>query len=219
MIKNIIFDFDGVIVDSEVLASKAFSKYFSKFDKSIKEEQFYKYAGKKTVEVIDLLSSKYKIENKEKFTKEIFDIVSEVYSKDLKLVDGAKDYISISDRNHFIGSNSNKDRILDGLKLVGLDKLFLSDQVYSFDMVKRPKPDPDIYLKVLNDNSLDREETVIIEDSGVGVKAATAAKIRVFGLTAGKHWHSNRKKNELFDNGALNVFSDYESLGKAIEEL
>ena len=219
MIKNIIFDFDGVIVDSEVLASKAFSKYFSKFDKSIKEEQFYKYAGKKTVEVIDLLSSKYKIENKEKFTKEIFDIVSEVYSKDLKLVDGAKDYIIKSNRSHFIGSNSNKDRILDGLKFVGLDKFFLSDQVYSFDMVKRPKPDPDIYLKVLNDNSLDREETVIIEDSGVGVKAATAAGVRVFGLTAGKHWHSNREKNELFDNGALNVFSDYESLGKAIEEL
>ena len=46
MIKNIIFDFDGVIVDSEVLASKAFSKYFSKFDQSIKEEQFYKYAVK-----------------------------------------------------------------------------------------------------------------------------------------------------------------------------
>ena len=219
MIKNIIFDFDGVIVDSEVLASKAFSKYFSKFDKSIKEEQFYKYAGKKTVEVIDLLSAKYKIENKEKFTNEIFDIVSEVYAKDLKLVEGAKDYISKSDRNHYIGSNSNKDRILDGLKIVGLDKTFLSDQVYSFDMVKRPKPDPDIYLKVLNDNSLDKEETVIIEDSGVGVKAATAAKVRVFGLTAGKHWHSNREKNELFDNGALNVFSDYKSLGKAIEEL
>ena len=219
MIKNIIFDFDGVIVDSEVLASKAFSKYFSKFDHLIKEDQFYKYAGKKTVEVIDLLSSKYKIENKEKFTNEIFDIVSEVYSKDLKLVDGAKDYISKSNRDHFIGSNSNKDRIMDGLKLVDLDKIFLSDHVYSFDMVERPKPDPDIYLKVLNDNSLDREETVIIEDSGVGVKAATAAKIRVFGLTAGKHWHSNREKNELFDNGALNVFSDYESLGKAIEEL
>ena len=205
--------------DSEVLASKAFAKYFSKFDRSIKEEQFYKYAGKKTVEVIDLLSAKYKIENKEKFTNEIFDIVSEVYSKDLKLVNGAKDYISKSERNHFIGSNSNKDRILEGLKLVGIDKFFLSDQVYSFDMVKKPKPDPDIYLKVLNDNSLDREETVIIEDSGVGVKAATAAKVRVFGLTAGKHWHSDRDTNELFDNGALNVFSDYESLGKAIEEL
>ena len=135
MIKNIIFDFDGVIVDSEVLASKAFSKYFSKFDQSIKEEQFYKYAGKKTVEVIDLLSSKYKIENKEKFTNEIFDIVSEVYSKDLKLVDGAKDYISKSDRNHYIGSNSNKDRIIAGLRFVGLDKFFFSNQVYSFDFL------------------------------------------------------------------------------------
>ena len=219
MIKNIIFDFDGVIVDSEVLVSKAFSKYFKKFGHSFKEEQFYKYAGNKTVEVINLLSAKYNIENKKKFTNEIYEIVSEVFSKDLKLVEGAKDYISKSDRNHYIGSNSNKDRILDGLKIVGLDKTFLSDQVYSFDMVKRPKPDPDIYLKVLNDNSLDREETVIIEDSGVGVKAATAAKVRVFGLTAGKHWHSNRDKNELFDNGALSVFSDYESLGKAIEEL
>ena len=44
MIKNIIFDFDGVIVDSEVLVSKAFSKYFKKFGHSFKEEQFYKYA-------------------------------------------------------------------------------------------------------------------------------------------------------------------------------
>ena len=219
MIKNIIFDFDGVIVDSEVLASKAFAKYFSKFDRSIKEEQFYKYAGKKTVEVIDLLSSKYKIENKETFTNEIFDIVAEVYSRDLKLVDGAKDYISKSNRDHFIGSNSNKDRIMDGLKLVDLDKIFLSDHVYSFDMVERPKPDPDIYLKVLNDNSLNIQETIIIEDSGVGVKAASSAGVRVFGLTAGKHWHSNRDKNELFDNGALNVFSDYISLGNAIEEL
>ena len=219
MIKNIIFDFDGVIVDSEVLASKAFSKYFSKFDKSIKEEQFYQYAGKKTVEVIDLLSDKYNIEDKEKFTNEIFNIVAEVYSRDLKLVDGVKDYISKSNRDHFIGSNSNKDRILDGLKIVGLDKIFLSYQVYSFDMVERPKPDPDIYLKVLNDNSLNIEETIIIEDSGVGVKAATSAGVRVFGLTAGKHWHSNRDKNELFDNGALNVFSNYESLGKAIGEL
>ena len=219
MIKNIIFDFDGVIVDSEVLASKAFAKYFSKVDDTIKEEQFYKYAGNKTVDVIDLLSAKYKIEDKDKFTNEIFEIVSKIYSKDLKLVDGAKDFISKSDRKHFIGSNSNKDRILAGLRFVCLDKFFLSNQVYSFDMVKRPKPDPDIYLKVLADNSLNIEETIIIEDSGVGVKAATSAGVNVLGLTAGKHWHSNRDKNELFDNGALNVFSDYESLGKAIEEL
>ena len=219
MINNIIFDFDGVIVDSEVLASKAFVKYFNNLGYSLKEEQFYSYAGNKTVEVINLLSEKYKIEDKEKFTEEIFSIVAEIYSHDLKLVEGAQEYISNSKRKHFIGSNSNKDRILDGLRFVGLDKLFSKDQVYSFDMVEKPKPHPDIYLKVLKDNSLNIEETIIIEDSGVGVKAAFAAGVKVFGITAGKHWHSNRDKNELFDNGALNVFSDYGSLGRAIEEL
>ena len=135
------------------------------------------------------------------------------------MLHGAKDYISKSNRNHFIGSNSNKDRILEGLNLVDFDKIFLNDQVYSFDMVKKPKPDPEIYLRILKDNALNIEETIIVEDSGVGVKAATSAGVKVFGLTAGKHWHSNRDKKELFDNGALNVFSDYESLGKAIEEL
>ena len=219
MIKNIIFDFDGVIVDSEVLASKALAKYFINFGYSFKEEQFYKYAGKKTIEVIDILSTKYKIENKDKFSDEIFNIVSEVYSSDLKLVKGVKEFINKSVRNHFIGSNSNKDRILDGLKLVGLDSLFLNNQVYSFDMVERPKPYPDIYLKVINDNSLKIEETIVIEDSSVGVKAAFSAGAKVFGLTAGKHWHPTRDTNELYDNGALNVFSDYESLGKAIEAL
>ena len=219
MINNIIFDFDGVIVDSEVLVSRAFTKYFNNLGHSLKEEQFYKYAGNKTVEVINLLCEKYKIENKEKFTKEIFSIVAEIYSKDLKLVEGVKEYISKSTRKHFIGSNSNKGRILDGLDFVGLNKIFLKDQVYSFDMVEKPKPDPDIYLKVLKDNALNIEETVIIEDSAVGVKAASSAGVKVFGITAGKHWHSKRDRNELYDNGALDVFNDYESLGKAIEEI
>ncbi len=219
MINNIIFDFDGVLVDSEVLASRAFAKYFNILGHSFKEEQFYKYAGNKTVDVINLLTEKYKIKNKKKFTDDIYSIVSDIYSKDLKLIAGAKEYLTKSHRKHFIGSNSNKDRILEGLKIVGLDKIFLKDQVYSFDMVKRPKPSPDVYLKVLNDNLLKVEETIIIEDSGVGVRAAFSAGIKVFGLIAGKHWHSNRDKNELYESGALNVFSDYESLGNAIEEL
>ena len=218
MIKNIIFDFDGVIVDSEILASRAFSKYFNNMGHKFKENDFFQYAGMKTVQVIEILSKKYGITNKKKFTNDILELVADIYSNDLKLVNGVQKFIMNSNKNHFIGSNSNKDRILAGLRFVGFNKFFLSNQVYSFDMVQRPKPDPDIYLKVLEDNLLNIEETIIIEDSGVGVKAATSAGVKVLGITAGKHWHLNRDKHELFDNGALNVFSDFESLGKAIEE-
>ena len=61
MIKNIIFDFDGVIVDSEILASKAYAKYFKDLKYPLNEEQFYNYAGMKTIEVIDILTKKYQI--------------------------------------------------------------------------------------------------------------------------------------------------------------
>ena len=85
-------------------------------------------------------------------------------------------------------------------------------------MVENPKPKPDIYLKVINENNLKLDETIIIEDSGIGVKAGSSAGITVFGITAGKHWHSKRDKNELYDNGALNIFETYEKLENALED-
>ena len=53
MIKNIIFDFDGVLVDSEILVAKSFCKYLSNIDILFNEEEFASYAGKKTIQVID----------------------------------------------------------------------------------------------------------------------------------------------------------------------
>ena len=219
MINNIIFDFDGVIVDSEILASKAFYNYFLNQGLKLKEKDFYNYAGMKTVQVIDILSLKYQVKNKKKFSSDIFELISRIYTKELKLVDGFKAFINNSKRNHFIGSNSNKDRIIKGLKIVGFSNYFSNDKIFSFDMVKNPKPEPDIYLKVINENKLRLEETIIIEDSAIGVKAGYLAGIKVYGLTAGKHWHLNRDKNELYDNGALEIFDDYQSLSYAIEEL
>ena len=219
MIKNIIFDFDGVIVDSEILASKAYAKYFNNLGYSIKEEEFYLYAGMKTVDVVDSLATKYQIKDKKKFSNEIFEIISDNYNNNLNLVNGAENYIKNSNKNHFIGSNSNKDRIIDGLITVGFSSLFPEEKIYSFDMVERPKPNPDIYLKILRDNSLNLEETVIIEDSGVGVKAGNLAGVKVLGITAGKHWYDNRNKNELYDNGALKVINSYNDLEKELDKL
>ena len=219
MIKHIIFDFDGVIVDSEILASKAFANYFNDLGYSSKEEDFYDYAGMKTIEVVDKLSLKFNIKNKDEFMNEIFKIISNLYLKDLKIVKGAEKYIKSSKKNHYIGSNSNKDRIINCLKIVGLNNIFPNNKIYSFDMVQNPKPYPDIYLKIINDNNLKINETIVLEDSGVGVKAAKNAGLMVFGLTAGKHWHSNRDKNELYDNGALNVFDSYKDFEIAINGL
>ena len=217
MIKNIIFDFDGVLVDSEILVAKAFAKYMQNFGIDIDEKEFASFAGKKTVQVIDILSKKYSIKDQEKFFTDIMEIASNIYKKELTTVKGAYDFVSNLKFNMFIGSNSMKERIIDGLQKVKLDKYFKPEQVYSFDLVDNPKPDPDVYLKALEDNNLIKTETIIIEDSAVGVMAGVAANVKVIGLTAGGHWHEKRDEKELLEAGAFAVTNDYKKVFKLIE--
>ena len=217
MIKNIIFDFDGVLVDSEILVAKAFAKYMQNSGIDIDEKEFASLAGKKTVQVIDILSKKYSIKDQEKFFRDIMEIASNIYKKELATVKGAYDFVSNLKLNMFIGSNSMKERIIDGLQRVKLDKYFKPEQVYSFDLVDNPKPDPDVYLKALEDNNLIKTETIIIEDSAVGVMAGVAANVRVIGLTAGGHWHEKRDEKELLEAGAFAVTNDYKKVFKLIE--
>jgi len=219
MIKNLIFDFDGVLVDSEILVGKAFSKYLQSLGFNFNEKDFYKYAGKKTIQVVSDLSDKYFIKDKEKFYKDIMSISLEIYSNDLTIIPGAYEYIEKSKRNLFIGSNSIKLRILKGLKKVQLDKFFNKSKIFSFDMVKNPKPYPDIYIKVIESNQLEKKETVIIEDSPVGVQAGIAAGINVIGITAGSHWTQNRSDKQLIDSGAIHVISNFKYLDKILKDL
>ncbi|MDB2349426.1 HAD family phosphatase [Alphaproteobacteria bacterium] len=217
MIKNIIFDFDGVLVDSEILVAKAFAKYMQKFGIEVDEKEFASLAGKKTVQVIDILSKKYSIKDQQKFFTDIMDLASNIYKKELTTVKGAYDFVSNLKLNMFIGSNSMKERIIDGLQRVKLDKYFQPKQVYSFDLVDKPKPDPDIYLKAIQDNNLIKNQTIIIEDSTVGVMAGAAAGVKVIGLTAGGHWHEKRDEKELLEAGAFIVANDYKKILKIIE--
>lgn len=217
MIKNIIFDFDGVLVDSEILVAKAFSKYMQELGIKTNEKEFANLAGKKTVEVIDILSEKYSLKDKQKFFDDIMNIASNIYKKELKTVVGVEEFLKKSKHNLYIGSNSMKNRILDGLKRVGLEKYFNPNHIYSFDLVDNPKPHPDIYLKAVNDNDLIIDETIIIEDSVVGVNAGKNAKIKVIGLTAGGHWHTDRDEKELINAGAIATANNYNKIEEIIE--
>ncbi len=217
MIKNIIFDFDGVLVDSEILVAKAFAKYMQKYAIEIDENEFANFAGKKTVQVIDILSQKYSIKDQEKFFTDIMGIASNIYKNELTAIEGARNFLHNIKLSLYIGSNSTKDRILSGLHKVKLNKYFNPEKIYSFDLVGKAKPDPAIYLKAIVDNNLNKNETIIIEDSVVGVKAAANADVKVIGLTAGGHWYHGRDEQELLDAGAFTVTNDYIKVQEIIE--
>jgi len=217
MIKNIIFDFDGVLVDSEILVAKAYVKYMQNFGIEIDEKEFANFAGKKTLQVIDILSQKYSIKDKEKFFTDIMEMALYIYKNELTAVKGAYNFVCNTKLSLYIGSNSTQDRIIAGLQRVELSKYFKPEQIYSFDFVEKPKPDPDIYLKAIEDNNINKNETIIIEDSEVGVKAGVSAGVKVIGLTAGGHWHESRDEQELLDAGAFTVTNDYIKVQEIIE--
>jgi len=219
MIKNIIFDFDGVLVDSEILVAKAFSKYLLKKNINLSEKEFSIFAGKKTVQVIKELSQKFNIKNQEAFFDDIMKISHDIYDNELTPVVGARNFLKNANLNYFIGSNSVKERIISGLKKVNFEIFFSEEKIYSFDMVNQPKPYPDIYLAALERNNLNKNETIIIEDSVVGVQAGVNAGVKVIGLTAGGHWHSERSTEELIEAGASLLIHDYSTLLNDIKKL
>ena len=219
MIKNIIFDFDGVLVDSEMLVAQAFCQYLYERNILFTENDFSQFAGKKTVQVVSELSVKFKIDNEQEFYNNIMNIANDIYVNELTLVPGALEFLETTTYNCFIGSNSGKERIVLGLEKVKLDKFFLANQVFSFDMVGKPKPEPDIYLAVINANNLNKEETIILEDSAVGVKAGVASGVKVVGVTAGGHWYKNRPTQELLDAGAFVLIDNYKKLHIEINKL
>ncbi|MDC0056642.1 HAD family phosphatase [Alphaproteobacteria bacterium] len=219
MIKNIIFDFDGVLVDSEMLVAQSFCRYFRARNIQFTENDFSIFAGNKTVNVISELSAKFNIDNEKGFFNDIMQITNEIYVNELTSVPGALEFLESTAYNYFIGSNSGKERIVSGLKKVKFDKFFSVNKVFSFDMIGVAKPEPDIYLAVINANNLNKEETIILEDSEVGVKAGVASGVKVVGLTAGGHWYKNRSTQELLDAGAFVLIDNYKKLHTEINKL
>ena len=219
MIKNIIFDFDGVLVDSEILVAKAMRKYLAERQIKFEEKEFSKFAGKKTFQVISELSLLFNIPDKNSFFNDIMSIADALYSNELEVVFGVNHFLKNTNHNRFIGSNSGKERILRGLKTVGIDNYFNEDSISSFDLVGKPKSEPDVYQRLIDIADLDKEETIIIEDSAIGIQAGVSTGVKVIGLTAGKHWYKNRSDQELLDAGAYDVVKNYKDMLLLINKL
>ena len=219
MIKNIIFDFDGVLVDSEVLVAKSFCRYLSKRNIKFDEKEFSKFAGKKTIQVVSEMSSLYNISDNQSFYNDVMTHANKIYSNELQAVFGVTHFLKNTNYNRFIGSNSYKERILRGLKKVGIDNYFTENSISSFDLVRNPKPAPDIYQRLIDIDNLNKEETIIIEDSALGIQAGVATGVKVIGLTAAGHWYEDRSNQELFDVGAYDVVNNYEEMIMLINKL
>ena len=184
----IIFDFDGVIADSEAVANTVLAEAVSDLGHpTTMDQSLTRYAGKRWADVMAEIEAATGKKLHATFPENLKHATFARFRTDLKEVSGAKDFIRrFSHLPRCIASSSSIDRLELCLSLLSLQAEF-GAHVYSGDMVARGKPHPDIFLFAAGQLGVDPSDCLVIEDSAGGVKAAVAAGMTAVGLCAASH--------------------------------
>lgn len=185
MLKAVIFDMDGVIVNTEPIHAKAAIMTAANFGISTDTDFCYQYIGSTTRKLFeDLLILKDASAPLEDLLQEYHKLRKKIIQEEgYPIISGVKELIIHLYKNGIklaIASSSPKNDILHIVKTLGIQKYF--DKLISGAELKNPKPAPDVFLQTLKELGVNREETVIIEDSDNGCIAAKAANIACIGF-------------------------------------
>jgi beta-phosphoglucomutase-like phosphatase (HAD superfamily) len=186
--RGLIYDFDGVIGDSEALANTVLAETITRLGRpTTLEGALDRYMGKRWPEVIALIESDLGRELPHSFPDDLELATLERFRAGLREVQGASSFIRhFGDVPRCIASSSSLDRLHTCLHVLGLANEFGS-RIYSADLVERGKPYPDIFLLAAQELKIAPSNCIVIEDSSSGVSAGVAAGMMVVGLCAGSH--------------------------------
>jgi HAD superfamily hydrolase (TIGR01509 family) len=184
----LIFDFDGVIADSEAIANTVLAETVTGLGHSTTLDQaLTRYSGRRWDEVMAEIEAAIGKPVPSSFASELKLATLDRFRTDLKEVEGAANFIRrFSHLPRCIASSSSIDRLQLCLSVLALEAEF-GNHVFSADMVARGKPHPDIFLLAAGRLGVSPNECLVIEDSAGGIKAAVAAGMTAVGLCAASH--------------------------------
>jgi HAD superfamily hydrolase (TIGR01509 family) len=221
MLKSVLFDMDGVIVDTEPLHKKAYFKMFKEVGIVVSESHYESFTGQSTINICRALCTQFSLsENpqllvqiKRKHFKYLF-----ANDLDLSLLDGVLDLIKNLHNNEIAlvlassASMPNIDRIFTRFDL---DQYFVA-KLSGADL-KESKPHPEIFINAAKASGHEKAHCVVIEDSTNGIAAAKAAGIYCVG------YNSLHSKNQDYSKAdwVVNDFKElnYKKLNTKINSL
>ncbi len=201
----IIFDCDGVLVDSEVLSCRCLSRVLAGYGINLDQDQALDlFLGRSVTAVVEHYGALgHAIP--ERFASELRVGVRAAFRSSLCPIDGVSSVLEGLQIPHCVASSSDIDRVSFSLSLTGLAPHF-DRRLYTSQMVERGKPAPDLFLYAAERMQADPHRTLVIEDSVSGVTAGKAAGMTVWGFVGGSHYQSRDGKAILSRAGADRVF-------------
>ena len=202
----IIFDCDGVLVDSELLSCRCLCEALAGCGIEVGvEETLDLFLGRS----LDAVLGHYQALGRSiprQFPAELRAKVQETVRSALCPIDGVGSVLEGLKIPLCVASSSALDRVSLSLSLTGLARHF-GDRLYTAQMVDRGKPAPDLFLYAAGRMQADPARTLVIEDSVSGVQAAKAAGMTVWGFVGGSHYRARDGAVSLLEAGADRVFA------------
>ncbi len=195
MLRAVIFDFDGVITDSEMLHLRCFNQVLTQFGPQIATEDYYKdYLGLTDVDVFRLVVDRGLVTLTEQQIRSLAKQKNEIFKKlaktDARIIKGVRDLLRMLEQNNIPMA------ICSGALLAEIEAVLEQNRLRSFfevivsaEQVKKGKPNPDgfvLTLQKLNERKQSlilADQCVVIEDSHWGLEAAKAAAMHTIAVT------------------------------------
>lgn len=214
MIRAVIFDMDGVLINSTKYIWKSFNILLSKFGVNISNKDIKKYLGKSLRDQIKMWKEDFNIKEEIDYTK----FSEAAFKTELRLMKNepesnheAKKVVEKLKEKGLkiaVATSSQKPRAEKMLSILGIKNKL--DTIVTADDVDNHKPNPDIFLKASNNLGVSPEECVVIEDAANGIEAAKKAKMKAIAILTEYHTKEELKEADLIVNSLSEI--DYEKI-------
>ena len=210
--KCVIFDCDGVLVDSERISAKVLVDMALESGLSIDmDDAIERFTGKSFRSILSYIEQQIDVELKDNFETEFRRRTYKLFEKELQPVDGIKDVLKKISVPFCVASSGPRKKIKINLAKTQLINKFPEQNIFSSFDIGSWKPEPEIYLHAANKMGFKPNECAVIEDSIYGVKAAISGGFDVFVYT-------NKKRESAFNGLNVIVFDDMLKLLSLIKE-
>ena len=203
----LIFDCDGVLVDSEILSLTAYDELLRSIGIVVSEDDLLGCIGLKQADIFARLEGLSGRSIPPEARATLWPRIRALFEAALKPTEGLVDFLRPLTTKRCVASSSDPDRIKLSLRLTGLAAYF-GGAVFSTHQVRRGKPAPDIYLFAAEQLQCRPPRCLVIEDSAPGVEGARAAGMTAIGFAGGAHVRDGHA-DRLAAAGAAAVFTNW----------
>ena len=212
----VIFDCDGVLVDSEPIALGVTRRMLAEAGLLLSDEETRKrFLGMRQDGVLRRIETELGVPLPADFNRVLSREIVATFERELKGVEGVRQAVKGLGARVCVASSSAPARLRLALRVADYEALF-APNIFSSAEVQRGKPHPDLFLAAARSMGAAPGDCLVIEDSVAGVTAARAAGMKVFGFIGGSHFSAPAQAEELTAAGADLIFDDMARLPEIV---